>query len=169
MTLFVAKRRLLFRGWKGLENTSGGVYDARTHSRQRISTSSYSWRMWTMDDRRFDSLSRALASTHNRRDLLKRVLGMGAGAAAVVALPRHATEAARRGFSGPTFPTETPCLRDAHGVCCASGVLDSGRICCTNSMTDGLGYCCDPYSGVAWTGCCCMPPPPDGGIQVCVC
>jgi hypothetical protein len=122
-----------------------------------------------MDDRRFDTLARALAGTHNRRDLLKRLLGMGAGAAAVVALPGHATEAARRGFSGPTFPTVTPCLRDNQGRCCDSGVFEPGGFCCTNSMTDSLGYCCDPNSGGAWIGCCCTPPPTNGGDPECIC
>ncbi len=122
-----------------------------------------------MDDRRFDSLTRSIAVGRNRRDVLKRLLGVGVAAVAVAALPEHATEAARRGFSGPTFPTFTPCVRDAQGACCASGVLEPGGFCCANSRTDSLGYCCDPNSGGAWTGCCCTPPPTNGGIQECVC
>ncbi len=125
-----------------------------------------------MDDRRFDTIARALATGHNRRDVLKRLLGVSAGAAGlagVAVVTEQPVEAARRGFSGPTFPTWTPCVRDANGVCCASGVLEPGGICCTTGRSDSLGYCCDPNSEGAWTGCCCAPPPANGGIQECVC
>jgi hypothetical protein len=122
-----------------------------------------------MDDRDFDRFSRSLASGRSRRALLKGALGLGAAALTGVAWSQRGTEAARRGFSGPTFPTWTPCLRDAHGECCASGVFEPGEICCANGMIDSLGYCCDPNSGGAWTGCCCTQPPADGGTQECVC
>src|SRR5215207_5722521 len=132
-------------------------YAAHTHPPQQTWHRRTSRGRELMDDRRFDTFVRSLAVGHTRRDVLKRLLGVGTGAVAVVALPGHATEAARRGFSGPTFPTWTPCLRDAYGACCASGVLEPGGICCANGMTDSLGYCCDPNSGGGWTGCCCTP------------
>jgi hypothetical protein len=122
-----------------------------------------------MDDRRFDGLTRALATGRNRREVMKGLLGIGAGAVAGGALFGQGTEAARRGFSGPVFPTFTPCQRDINGVCCASGVFEPGGICCTNGMIDSLGYCCDPNSGGGWTGCCCTASPGPGGVQECVC
>lgn len=144
-------------------------YAARTYPTRQHSASAYSRRAWIMDDRRFDTLARSLATGRSRRDLLKRVLGGSAGVVAAGTLGSRSTEAARRGFSGPTFPTWTPCVRDAQGACCTSGVLEPGGFCCANGMTDSFGYCCDPNSGGAWTGCCCTPPPTSGGLQECVC
>jgi hypothetical protein len=61
-----------------------------------------------VDDRKFDTLARRLGSAQNRRSLLKGVIGM-AGIATAGAFVHGQTNAARRGFSGPTFfPTEVP-------------------------------------------------------------
>jgi hypothetical protein len=57
-----------------------------------------------MDDWRFDRLTKRLASACTRRQMLKGLLGLGAvGAGAELVSNR--TDAARRGFSGPPFPT----------------------------------------------------------------
>jgi len=115
-----------------------------------------------MEDRRFDRITRSMATSRTRRDVLKGLLGIGAGAVAAGVVLGQRTEAARRGFTGPTFPTWTPCVRDYKGDCCASGVLASG-ICCTNGYVDSLGYCCDPTSEGAFTGHCC-PMSPSGDV-----
>ena len=55
-----------------------------------------------MDDRRFDSLVRAMARGGSRRTLLKGWLGFGAMAASAAVV--HDTQAARRGYPGPQLP-----------------------------------------------------------------
>lgn len=100
-----------------------------------------------MDDRRFDALTRRLGQNGSRRSLLRSLIGLG-GLAATGAVLRD-TEAARRGFSGPSLfkssptatmapssiptntpvpatntpapvPTETPISCGPSGVCCSS-------------------------------------------------
>ena len=69
-----------------------------------------------MDNRRFDELTRVLASGHNRRAVVRGMLGLIGGALAGATVTGGA-EAARRGFAGPTFPptpTPAPC---AGGLC----------------------------------------------------
>ena len=56
-----------------------------------------------MEKRRIDAIARTLAQHRTRRDALKVLLGFG-GAVELSTLARD-TEAARRGFSGPTIPT----------------------------------------------------------------
>jgi hypothetical protein len=103
-----------------------------------------------MDDQRFDSIARELASSSSRRRALKGFLGIGAVTVAGLAGYGH-TDAARRGFSGPSLPlTPTPvCVAD--GNTCPADPADPSQ-CCS-------GYCCklihDPGPGV-----CCTPPPP---------
>ena len=121
-----------------------------------------------MDDHRFDALTRSLASGRNRRDVVKGLLGIGAGALVAGALSGQKTEAARRGFGGLVFPAWTPCRRDYKGDCCASGVL-AGDICCTNGYVDSLGYCCDPVPEGPFTGHCCPMSPSGEVIGECVC
>lgn len=104
-----------------------------------------------MDDRRLDRITRTVAASGNRRDVLKGLLGIGAGAGVAGTFLGHGTEAARLGFSGPVFPTWTPCVRDYKG-----GYVDS------------LGYCCDPTSDGAFTGHCCPMSPSGEVIGVCV-
>jgi hypothetical protein len=60
-----------------------------------------------MDNRRFDALVQSFAQRRNRRTVLKSMFGLGASAVAFRGMAGE-TEAARRGFSGPTFPTPTP-------------------------------------------------------------
>ncbi len=99
-----------------------------------------------MDDRRFDTIARKLASSSSRRAALKGLLGAGGIAAALSGYDR--AEAARRGFSGPTFSLLPPSTCVADSDACPN---DPSQ-CCS-------GYCCklldDPGPGV-----CCTPPPP---------
>lgn len=88
-----------------------------------------------MDDRRFDSIARSLASGTNRRQILKGLLGLGAGSI-VATVTVTETDAARRGYSGPSTPNgpeyETKvCPRPS---CCAMcptdfSVLNQFAIC----------------------------------------
>lgn len=75
-----------------------------------------------MDDRRFDMLARSLASGMNRRTMLKGVLGLGTGAVVGSAAMAGDAEAARRGYSGPRFPTlpPGPCTPRCDGTTCGS-------------------------------------------------
>lgn len=83
-----------------------------------------------MDDRRFDTVVRNLASGTSRRTLLKGILGLGGVAAVGVEL--HQADAARRGFSGPVFPTEVP----TEPPCANPPSCASGQLCC-----DGFRCC----------------------------
>jgi hypothetical protein len=121
-----------------------------------------------MDDRRFDSITRSIGTSRTRRDALKGLLGIGAGTVAAGALLGQRTEAARRGFSGPVFPTWTPCVRDSNGVCCRSGVVAEG-VCCSKGYVSGQGYCCDPDDpGAPYIGHCCPVSPSGEVIGECV-
>lgn len=101
-----------------------------------------------MDDRKFDSIARQLGAGSTRRSVLKGLLGIG-GIAATGVILQNQTEAARRGFSGPTLPvlpspTPTPsCLPD--GDECTGDPSDccSGT-CCIRVNANGPGVCCTP-------------------------
>lgn len=56
-----------------------------------------------MDNRRFDALTRSFATGSNRRQVLKGVLGLGVGTVAGARLLTGDVDAARRGYSGPSF------------------------------------------------------------------
>jgi hypothetical protein len=105
-----------------------------------------------MDDRRFDSLVRSLAAGRSRREILKGVLGLGGAAVVGAAVASNHAEAARRGFSGPRFPT--PCVPQCDGATC--GGDGCGGTCgdCLGGQTCFEGVCfnsCDPNGG---PGCC---------------
>jgi hypothetical protein len=78
-----------------------------------------------MDDCRFDQLTRSIANATNRREFLRRLLGVGGAAVGALALRSRQTEAARRGFSGPCRPAGTFCAANAQ--------------CCTNFCMANLG------------------------------
>lgn len=103
-----------------------------------------------MDDQRFDSIARKLATSSSRRAALKGLLGIG-GVAAVSLARYDQAAAARRGFSGPRILPPPPPICVADGEACPGDPVDPSQ-CCS-------GYCCklinDPGSGV-----CCTPPPP---------
>ena len=57
-----------------------------------------------MDGFRFDRLTREIGTRVSRRSFLARALGLG-GTAVIAGYAGQDAEAARRGFSGPKFPT----------------------------------------------------------------
>jgi hypothetical protein len=107
-----------------------------------------------MDSRRFDSLTRSLASSGNRRAVLKGLLGLGGVALGGAGL--HEAGAARRGYTGPPLfqptPTPTPvcppqsstdCLGAADGCTCASGNGQCVQQTCRYPCPGGSGQCGD--------------------------
>ena len=134
-----------------------------------------------MDDRRFDALIRAFGQGGSRRALLKGLLGLGGVTAAGAVL--HDTEAARRGYSGPSTstpgpqptlppqPTEPPPAPTGTTVpscpgnqmpcgadcCCPAGHTKCGPDCCP----DGQATCCDNAccSGTCFGEELCCPSP----------
>ena len=104
-----------------------------------------------MDDRRFDSLAKSLASGASRRSVLKGILGLGGAALAGGMLMDGEAEAARRGPKSPKPPTcpgqqswnDTRCVcPDGLSQCNPNG----GPDCCNSGVTPGSpGYseCCD--------------------------
>ena len=104
-----------------------------------------------MDDRRFDSLTKALARGQSRRSLLKGLLGLGGAAAVGGTLLEGPAEAARR----PT-PTPKPITCPGNqipvgGVCTCPGGLSqcnpgTGPACCNSGVdptSPGYSECCD--------------------------
>lgn len=101
-----------------------------------------------MDDRRFDSLTKAFAAGSNRRSLFKGLLGIG-GAGLAGSLVRDGDgEAARR----PTTPTPAPVRCPGRqvlsgGQCvCPDGTSKCGPDCCATSIPSpepGHSECCD--------------------------
>jgi len=91
-----------------------------------------------MDDRRFDSLTRSLASGSSRRQVLKGLLGLGGAAAAAGSLASEA-DAARR--PKPTPVPTCPGVQTWNGSACVcpGGHTKCGPDCCP----DGLAECCD--------------------------
>ncbi len=105
-----------------------------------------------MDDRRFDWLAKGMAQGRSRRSLLKVALGLGAGVTAgTPAL--QSTEAARRGFSGPTFPSPTP----VPPVGCAEGSSPCGSECCPDNDSMCCGSTCC-YGACYGNNLCCASP-----------
>lgn len=88
-----------------------------------------------MDNARFDTLVKRLASGADRRSLLKGLLGLGGGVA--IASHELGDASAARRTSPPEKPTPTP-------LACPSGSTKCGPECCT----DGTSMCCD--------GACCI-------------
>ena len=98
-----------------------------------------------MDDRKFDTLARELGR-RNRRGFLKAMLGIG-GVAVSGTLVVTDAAAARRGFSGPTFPTPPPppppCTSESPNWCSFS------EKCCSESefCNPGTQGCCTTGDG----------------------
>jgi hypothetical protein len=102
-----------------------------------------------MDDRRFDSLVRALAEGKSRRSVLKGFLGLGGAAAVGGTLLEGGTDAARRPTPTPT-PVRCPGNQTpVNGVCTcpASAPFECGPDCCTSEAggppTPTHSECCD--------------------------
>ena len=103
-----------------------------------------------MDHRRFDSITKQLGSGSSRRSVLKGLLGVG-GIAATGLVIHGQTEAARRGFSGPTFPSlHTPTPTPAPTPTC----IANGDPC---DIFDPAGCCsqCCMRVGQTETFVCC--------------
>ena len=98
-----------------------------------------------MDERRFDAISRKLASSASRRSTLRGILGFG-GVAIAARFDQDGAEAARRGYSGPpllvTLPT-TQCSSDydcgGDIVCCVGDCCTVGQSCVTDPNNNS--YC----------------------------
>lgn len=96
-----------------------------------------------MDDRRFDRMTRTLAGETNRRDLLRRVLGVAGAGGIAVALSARGTDAARRGYSGPSIPrTQPEPCRDLGAYCVANAQCCQG-FCVSNAGAGGTCGICD--------------------------
>jgi hypothetical protein len=95
-----------------------------------------------MEERRFDAITRLLGQGGSRRTLLKGLVGLGGATAAGAAL--RDTEAARRGYAGPRFPTvqPTPCVPQCDGTTCGSdgcgGTCTCPDISCTCLADQGI-------------------------------
>lgn len=102
-----------------------------------------------MDDRRFDSIVKALAQGRSRRAVLKGMLGFGGAAVVGSALEGDAAEAARRPAPTPT-PRTCPGKQTWNGSACAcqappaAGTQTCGPDCC-NPTGAGVTHseCCD--------------------------
>lgn len=95
-----------------------------------------------MDDRRFDSLTRAVASAQNRRTVLKGLLGLG-GIALTGAAVTGSADAARRPTPTPK-PVACPGAQHWDGTKCTCDTgTDCGPECCTGSAVCCDGACCN--------------------------
>lgn len=119
-----------------------------------------------MENRTFDALVKGLAQARSRRSLLRAVVGLGSAAVAGSWLDTD-TEAARRGFSGPTLPfPRTPepgpscdpntcygCNSCVNGVC-VGDPTDCYVHECMASVCDPDGGCSYPFDCRHGTSCC---------------
>jgi hypothetical protein len=114
-----------------------------------------------MDERGFDALVRSLAAGRSRRQVLKGLLGLGGAAVATAAALPDDAHAARRGHSGPVFPT--PCVPTCDGTTCGAngcgGTCSCGRDLLCIPDTGLCGRVCAPSdpSGSCSSGCACDP------------
>lgn len=120
-----------------------------------------------MDNRRFDDLTRSLASRGSRRGFLRRLLGLGTGVAAASVLIEPA-DAARRGFSGPRFPWfPDPVEPSACEPFCSVGMCGvpngcGGMCTCDSPRNCVFGACTKPCGSPPCDYCL-----TDGGISGC--
>lgn len=108
-----------------------------------------------MDDRRFDGLTKAFASSGSRRSLIKGLLGSSGAAIAALGLSGRSTLAARRSRPTPE-PVQCPgqqiwdgseCVCPS-GVACGPDCCDTPEQCCDNACCDSGSVC------VAEEQCC---------------
>jgi hypothetical protein len=99
-----------------------------------------------MDDRKFDSLTKALASGHSRRSILKGLLGLGGGAVAAAVAGEEAD--AQFGCSFGRVRCGT--------TCCAFGQICCGTTCCASTQCNTAptpDVCCGPGTKPCGTTC----------------
>jgi len=107
-----------------------------------------------MDDRRFDSLTKALAGGASRRSVLKGILGLGGAAALGGTLLEGPAEAARRPTPTPKpvkCPGNQTWNKTSHACACPPNLsqcnLDGGPACCNDQLAaagdPGYSTCCD--------------------------
>ncbi len=120
-----------------------------------------------MDDRRFDSLVRTMASGASRRQVLKGLLGLGAGSvgAAVVA---GGADAARRGYSGPNVQPPPSCYNTCRPDQCGGSDGCGGTCGCAEGRTcTSYGTCAIPCTTSAdCRGCACRPVGDEGSFCI---
>ena len=100
-----------------------------------------------MDDRRFDSLVKGIATGTSRRSLFKGLLGLGGAAVVGGTVTEQSASAARR---PPKPPKPVSCPGQQtwnNGVCvCPAGLSQCGPDCCNDSAPPGTAAyseCCD--------------------------
>lgn len=98
-----------------------------------------------MDDRRFDGLVRSFGAGCSRKTLLKGLLGVGFTVSAASLLSPGDTEAARRGFSGPRFPTPPPCVPVCIEGSCGGSDGCGGTRACADGTYCSNGGCCEDF------------------------
>lgn len=133
-----------------------------------------------MDDRRFDSLAKSLATGVKRRSVIKSVLGLGA--AALGGSTIASVDAARRPAPAPK-PISCPGQQHwdtTNGCICPNGNTKCGPDCCPDGMATccdnaccyGVCYgeelCCDTTQWCDLTGECCGAGEVCCGIQGCI-
>lgn len=94
-----------------------------------------------MDSGRFDQLTRSFARSGSRREFLRRLLAIAGMAGGAVALGAQDADAARRGFSKPSFSQSDPC-RPA-GTFCAANLQCCTNFCMANIGAGGTCAICD--------------------------
>jgi hypothetical protein len=100
-----------------------------------------------VDDRRFDSLVKSLATGSSRRAVLKGMLGLGGAALVGTTLSARDGSAARRPTPTPKPVTCPGVQKPAGGVCiCTSPLKNCGPDCCNPTAQPGTANyseCCD--------------------------
>ena len=95
-----------------------------------------------MDDRRFDALTRTLAQDCTRRQVLTGLAGAGIASLATIVRSSDDAQAARRGYSGPTFPAPAPCTNGCSEACaCAPNHICIGGTCFAPCIGCACGAC----------------------------
>jgi hypothetical protein len=121
------------------------VIRSRTHSEQDRGRRSQ------VDDTKFDSIARMYGAGASRRNLLKGIFGLGGGMVAAVALS-GGTDAARRGYGGPSGPGVPNDLQicPALGCCamCSPYLPVIGQfVTCVQQQGLACQYCADHAGG----------------------
>ena len=109
----------------------------------------------SMDDRRFDWLAKGVAEGRSRRSLLKTLLGVGAGVAVGVPVLGE-TDAARRGFSGPTAPTAVPTQVPPTPTPVPPTPTPQPPLGCASGSTACGSECCDDVTSMCCDSACCV-------------